>query len=37
MRLERREVTMAVELDAGKAVYFFDPSKHLIEVRHYEP
>ena len=22
---------------AGKAVYFFDPSKHLIEVRHYEP
>jgi len=28
---------MAVELGAGKAVYFFDPSKHLIEVRHYEP
>ena len=21
---------------AGKALYFFDPSKHLIEVRHYE-
>ena len=21
----------------GKAVYVFDPSKHLIEVRHYEP
>ena len=21
----------------GKAVYFFDPSKHLIEIRHYEP
>lgn len=21
----------------GKAVYFFDPSKHLIELRHYEP
>ena len=21
---------------AGKAVYFFDPSKHLIEIRHYE-
>jgi len=20
----------------GKAVYFFDPSKHLIEIRHYE-
>jgi catechol 2,3-dioxygenase-like lactoylglutathione lyase family enzyme len=22
---------------AGKAVYFFDPNKHLIEIRHYEP
>lgn len=21
----------------GKAVYLFDPSKHLIEIRHYEP
>lgn len=21
---------------AGKAVYFFDPNKHLIEIRHYE-
>jgi catechol 2,3-dioxygenase-like lactoylglutathione lyase family enzyme len=21
---------------AGKAVYFFDPSRHLIEIRHYE-
>ena len=21
---------------AGKALYFFDPSKHLIEIRHYE-
>ena len=21
---------------AGKAVYVFDPSKHLIEIRHYE-
>jgi catechol 2,3-dioxygenase-like lactoylglutathione lyase family enzyme len=20
----------------GKAVYFFDPSRHLIEIRHYE-
>lgn len=21
----------------GKAIYFFDPSKHLIEIRHYQP
>jgi catechol 2,3-dioxygenase-like lactoylglutathione lyase family enzyme len=21
----------------GKAVYFFDPNQHLIEIRHYEP